>query len=231
MKSCLRAAPLTALPCGGNTTTRHVSTAIRRKVRWHGTSTRPWNGLDAKRVGARDMPGTAGNIDARIDNDATRKGYDELTDLSDAPLAAAAGYMVRQLASGRPLPLQPQTSWICGVTSWKRRRARPSRTLKTRWPIRRPLRVSPGKSSGTSATVTSWATTPMPRIRTRTTRPPRRAGGRGREQRGPESARTGRLRCRTGREPGSAGRPGRGTSFPRRNVRRGARRGHRASAG
>ncbi|MYF88487.1 MAG: cobaltochelatase subunit CobT [Boseongicola sp. SB0676_bin_33] len=55
-------------------------------------------------VGARDMPGTAGNIDARIDNDATRKGYDELKDMSDAPLAAAAGYMVRQLASGRPLP-------------------------------------------------------------------------------------------------------------------------------
>ncbi len=55
-------------------------------------------------VGARDMPGTAGNIDARIGNDATRKGYDELNDMSDAPLAAAAGYMVRQLASGRPLP-------------------------------------------------------------------------------------------------------------------------------
>ncbi|MDE0695352.1 MAG: cobaltochelatase subunit CobT [Boseongicola sp.] len=55
-------------------------------------------------VGARDMPGTAGNIDARIDNDATRKGYDELKDMSDAPLAAAAGYMVRQLASRRPLP-------------------------------------------------------------------------------------------------------------------------------
>ena len=55
-------------------------------------------------VGARDMPGTAGNIDARINNDATRKGYDELKDMSDAPLAAAAGYLVRQLASGRPLP-------------------------------------------------------------------------------------------------------------------------------
>ena len=79
------------------------------------------------------MPGTAGNIDARINNDATRKGYDELTDLSDAPLAAAAGYMVRQLASGRPPAARSRkTSWICGVTSWKRRRARPSRTLKTR---------------------------------------------------------------------------------------------------
>ncbi len=55
-------------------------------------------------VGARDMPGTAGNIDARINNEATRKGYDELQDMSDAPLAAAAGYLVRRLASGRPLP-------------------------------------------------------------------------------------------------------------------------------
>ena len=55
-------------------------------------------------VGARDMPGTAGNIDARINDDATRKGYDDLKEVSDAPLAVAAGYMVRQLASGRPLP-------------------------------------------------------------------------------------------------------------------------------
>ncbi len=55
-------------------------------------------------VGARDMPGTAGNIDARIGHDAMRKGYDELKDVSDAPLADAAGYLVRQLASGRALP-------------------------------------------------------------------------------------------------------------------------------
>ena len=55
-------------------------------------------------VGARAMPGTAGNIDARIADEAQRKGYAMLRDAADAPLAAAAGYLVRHLATGRPLP-------------------------------------------------------------------------------------------------------------------------------
>ncbi len=55
-------------------------------------------------MGARDMPGTAGNIDARIENQAMRKGYDEVTEAAEAPLSVAAGYLVRQLASGRELP-------------------------------------------------------------------------------------------------------------------------------
>ncbi|MEZ5715081.1 MAG: hypothetical protein R3D85_07870 [Paracoccaceae bacterium] len=55
-------------------------------------------------VGARDMPGTAGNIDAKIANDAARAGFDRITDRAEAPLANAAGYLVRQLASGRDLP-------------------------------------------------------------------------------------------------------------------------------
>jgi cobaltochelatase CobT len=55
-------------------------------------------------VGARYMPGTAGNIDAKIANEARRKGYDQITQASDAPLATAAGYLIRHLASGRPLP-------------------------------------------------------------------------------------------------------------------------------
>jgi len=55
-------------------------------------------------MGARAMPGTASNIDARIAHDARRKGYDQLRDRTEAPLAAAAGYLVRQLATGRPLP-------------------------------------------------------------------------------------------------------------------------------
>ena len=41
-------------------------------------------------VGARYMPGTAGNIDAKIANEARRKGYDQITQASDAPLATAA---------------------------------------------------------------------------------------------------------------------------------------------
>ncbi|MDV7143204.1 cobaltochelatase subunit CobT [Tropicimonas sp. TH_r6] len=55
-------------------------------------------------VGARTMPGTATNIDAKIGNEAKRKGYHQVTKASEAPLAVAAGYMVRQLATGRELP-------------------------------------------------------------------------------------------------------------------------------
>jgi cobaltochelatase CobT len=55
-------------------------------------------------VGARAMPGTAGNIDAKIADDARRQGYAEISDPGRAPLAQAAGYLVRQLATGRRLP-------------------------------------------------------------------------------------------------------------------------------
>ena len=55
-------------------------------------------------VGARHMPGTAGNIDARIGVEADRKGYGEIEEASGAPLAVAAGYLLRHLATGRDLP-------------------------------------------------------------------------------------------------------------------------------
>jgi cobaltochelatase CobT len=55
-------------------------------------------------VGARAMPGTAVNIDAKIAHEADRKGYAQITNAQDAPLPIAAGYMVRQLATGRDLP-------------------------------------------------------------------------------------------------------------------------------
>lgn len=55
-------------------------------------------------MGARDMPGTAGNIDVKIETDARRLGYDQIKAASDAPLAVAAGYMIRHLATGRDLP-------------------------------------------------------------------------------------------------------------------------------
>jgi len=55
-------------------------------------------------VGARDMPGTAGNIDVKIKHEALRKGYDQAKQASDVPLATAAGYLVRHLATGRDLP-------------------------------------------------------------------------------------------------------------------------------
>jgi len=55
-------------------------------------------------MGARDMPGTAGNIDAKIGNEALRRGYDQIQDASEAPLATAAGYLIRHLATGREMP-------------------------------------------------------------------------------------------------------------------------------
>lgn len=55
-------------------------------------------------VGARTMPGTASNIDVKIDTEARRRGFDQITDASEAPLPAAAGYLIRHLATGRDLP-------------------------------------------------------------------------------------------------------------------------------
>ncbi|WP_417249845.1 cobaltochelatase subunit CobT [Celeribacter sp.] len=64
-------------------------------------------------VGARHMPGTAGNIDAKIANDAMRRGYDDITRQEDAPLAAALGYHLRKTATGRDLP--PAAENITGL--------------------------------------------------------------------------------------------------------------------
>ncbi|MBF9049541.1 cobaltochelatase subunit CobT [Roseobacter sp. HKCCD9010] len=55
-------------------------------------------------IGAREMPGTATNIDAKIGSEARRKGYGEIRQASEAPLATAAGYLIRHLATGRDLP-------------------------------------------------------------------------------------------------------------------------------
>ncbi|HHX91847.1 MAG TPA: cobaltochelatase subunit CobT, partial [Paracoccus sp.] len=55
-------------------------------------------------VGARHMPGTASNIDARIAHEAERKGYAQIRSQAEAPLPVAAGYLIRQLATGRDLP-------------------------------------------------------------------------------------------------------------------------------
>ncbi|SIS58618.1 cobaltochelatase subunit CobT [Paracoccus saliphilus] len=55
-------------------------------------------------LGARDMPGALSNIDAKIGADAEKKGYSQIKAASDAPLSVAAGYILRQAATGRPLP-------------------------------------------------------------------------------------------------------------------------------
>ena len=59
-------------------------------------------------LGARDMPGTAGNIDAKIGVEADRLGYAQISDRAQAPLSTAAGYLIRHLATGRTLPAGAQ---------------------------------------------------------------------------------------------------------------------------
>ena len=66
-----------------------------------------YDAMEAARVeavGAQYMPGTAGNIDAKIGSEARRKGYDQIREAADAPLSVAAGYLIRHLATGRDLP-------------------------------------------------------------------------------------------------------------------------------
>ena len=55
-------------------------------------------------MGARAMPGTAKNIDTKIEAEAARKGYKSIVAKEEAPLSVAAGYLIRQMATGRPLP-------------------------------------------------------------------------------------------------------------------------------
>ena len=64
-------------------------------------------------MGARAMPGTAGNIDAKISNEAAKMGFAQIQDAAGAPLATAAGYLVRHLATGRDLP--PAAANVMGL--------------------------------------------------------------------------------------------------------------------
>ena len=60
-------------------------------------------------MGARAMPGTASNIDAKLCRDAERRGYANARDQEAVSLATAAALLLREAATGRALPpaLQP----------------------------------------------------------------------------------------------------------------------------
>ena len=55
-------------------------------------------------LGARALPGTAKNINAKIESEALAQGLEKITDAGQAPLSATAGYLLREMATGRPLP-------------------------------------------------------------------------------------------------------------------------------
>ncbi len=87
---------------------RHHDPATHAKFAPSGPMARElYEALETARVealGAREMPGALSNIDAKIAADAEKKGYAQIKAPSDAPLSVAAGYLVRQAATGRKLP-------------------------------------------------------------------------------------------------------------------------------
>ncbi|HUF57104.1 MAG TPA: cobaltochelatase subunit CobT [Thermohalobaculum sp.] len=55
-------------------------------------------------IGARAMPGVAGNLDARLARQAERQGYAEMKSSEEAPLGEALGLALRKAVTGRALP-------------------------------------------------------------------------------------------------------------------------------
>ena len=164
-------------------------------------------------VGARDMPGTAGNIDAKIAHEAGRKGYGRRDQ-------AGRGAALRRGGLPGPPPghrarAAPGCGECHGAVARLSSRNRPASTLDdlagdARRP-ERPLRVSPARSSPISAMATSWATTRTPRTMPRTT-PAKSAE----EQNDPDS--TGEETPDGRRQPTSHARTGRRTSPSHRPV-------------
>ena len=55
-------------------------------------------------VGAKAMPGTAGNIDAKMEAEALKLGYDLVNSFKEVPMPTALGYYLRHMATGRDMP-------------------------------------------------------------------------------------------------------------------------------
>ncbi|MRX49340.1 cobaltochelatase subunit CobT [Paracoccus sp. S-4012] len=87
---------------------RHHESAVHAKYAPPGPMARElYEAMETARceaVGAREMPGALSNIDVKLGHEAERKGYGRMTSTAEAPLAVAAGYLVREKATGRELP-------------------------------------------------------------------------------------------------------------------------------
>jgi cobaltochelatase CobT len=59
-------------------------------------------------IGARAMDGVADNLDARLADECSRRGYAALKQTSETPMHEAAGFLLRQKLTGRPLPAAAQ---------------------------------------------------------------------------------------------------------------------------
>ena len=98
---------------------RGAADAMALRERFHNTSTHAryapqgdmaralYEAMETARceaVGMRAMPGCGANIDAKMQQESDRMGYAQIADQAQAPLPEAAGFLVREMATGRPLP-------------------------------------------------------------------------------------------------------------------------------
>ncbi|MCP5072750.1 MAG: cobaltochelatase subunit CobT, partial [Rhodobacteraceae bacterium] len=98
---------------------RGTADALALKLRFHNEATHKrycptgesavalYESLETARceaAGARAMPGTRGNINALLETEAQKLGYDQAESLKDVPMPAALGYYLRHLATGQDLP-------------------------------------------------------------------------------------------------------------------------------
>ena len=98
---------------------RGTADAYALKIRFHNAKTHNkympqgqvakdlYEAMETVRVealGARAMPGTASNIDAKIESECVKLGYDSVSEPADVPISVAASFLFRQLATNRSLP-------------------------------------------------------------------------------------------------------------------------------
>ncbi|MBC8410900.1 MAG: hypothetical protein H8E12_19620 [Rhodobacteraceae bacterium] len=98
---------------------RGTADAYALKIRFHNAKTHNkympqgqvakdlYEAMETVRVealGARVMPGTASNIDAKIESECVKLGYDSINEPADVPISVAASFLFRQLATNRSLP-------------------------------------------------------------------------------------------------------------------------------
>ena len=102
---------------------RGTADAYALKIRFHNEQTHKrympqgqvakdlYEAMETVRVealGAKVMPGTASNIDAKIEAECIKLGYDSVSNPADAPISAAASFLLRKLATDRKLPKAAQ---------------------------------------------------------------------------------------------------------------------------
>ena len=98
---------------------RGTADAYALKIRFHNAKTHNkympqgqvakdlYEAMETVRVealGARVMPGTASNIDAKIKSECVKLGYDSINEPADVSISVAASFLFRQLATNRSLP-------------------------------------------------------------------------------------------------------------------------------